>query len=156
MNTIKKISFESVPKTAGCCCDKCGQYLQNIYTVTYSNDISYHFGIDCFNKLLKSSSLNSFGMKEFKKLLKRIQHWQERCEYWTKITEEEARAAAAEKGVKLEIECSESAHYGETFEEYKEWMLNCFIAERFKENEKELQRFKGVKFETPDNSKQTK
>ena len=67
MAQIKKIQFYHTGKEDGCICDRCGQYIQNVWTVTYSDGVVARFGIDCFEILCKESKLTSFGQKELKK-----------------------------------------------------------------------------------------
>ena len=48
MAKIEKIYFQRVGKNEGCSCDKCGQYITNIWTVRYKGSADIHFGMDCF------------------------------------------------------------------------------------------------------------
>ena len=143
MAHIKKIKFDKVGKMEGCTCDRCGQYIQNIWTVTYTDDVIMHFGIDCFEKLNKESKLNAYGMKIMKKALKSIQEWSEILNKWEngEITEE----SELWKNKQADW-IKEDYWYGRQFEEYKEWMINEFIPVRIQNAQKEINRFKKVNF----------
>ena len=84
MAHIKKISFSSVNVREGCTCDRCGQWIKNIWTVDFLEGFSMNYGIDCFEKLCKSGRLSDYGMKLMKKALKSISRYYE----W--MAEEEA------------------------------------------------------------------
>lgn len=143
---ITGIRFDRVGRNEGCCCDRCGQYIRNIWTVDFSTGQRIAFGIDCFEKVYKAG-LSAYGTKEFKKLLKHIEKTKEGYERWQNMTKEEYRAKGGTWGVLPEIDDPDSAFYGWTFEQYKEWMLTEFYARRFEENQKELERFKKCGFE---------
>ena len=141
---IKKIEFNRVGQKEGCSCDRCGQYIRNIWTVGFASGNTLNFGIDCFEKVYKCGSLTTYGVKEFKKLLKRIKAHKDGYNRWLVMTEEQARAESA---VPLTIEDEESAFYGWSFEEYRNWKLTEFYGQRFKEDEKELAKFARIGFE---------
>lgn len=141
MAHIKKISFNRVGRTEGCTCDRCGQYLQNIWTVEYTDGIRMNFGIDCFEKLNKESRLNAYGMKEMKKALKSIEQHQEWFEAEKKMTEEEDIRWQNIQEDKMDY------WYGKPYAEYKKWMLEEFWQERFKEDQKRIDRFSKINFQ---------
>ena len=142
MARIKKITFASVAKNEGCTCDRCGQYIKNIWTVTYQDDVVMNFGIDCFEKVSKEK-LNAYGMKQMKKVLKSIQDYTERLEAWKsgEITED----CAYWQNQQAEWN-KDSYWYGRKFEEYKDWMINEFFPARLEYEQKELAKFKNVNF----------
>ena len=144
---ITKIEFAHVGRKEGRTCDRCGQYIMNIWTVRFSNNETIHFGMDCFEKLYKQGGLSAYGIKEFKRLLKHIRKETEMYEKWKNMTEEQARAEAESAGLKLVTEDRETAFYGETFEDYKNWLLNEWFPQRFKENDETLKRFEKIGFE---------
>lgn len=146
MAYIKKIRFDKVGKTEGCTCDRCGQYIQNIWTVTYTDDVVMHFGIDCFKKLNKGK-LNSYGMKVMRKALKDIEYYSEELKKWENGYYTEECVEWQNLQVKHEWESQVSYWYGRQFEEYKEWMINEFFPARMREVQKEIDRFKKVNFE---------
>lgn len=143
MAYIKKISFANVGKQEGCTCDKCGQYIRNIWTVEYHDGVVMNFGIDCFDKLNKGK-LNDYGMKLMKKALKSIQYYQERLEEEKALTEE------TDRGYQLtqqHVEWQSDGYWmGHPWEEYHKWMIEEWYPARFKEAQKQIDRFKKVNF----------
>lgn len=146
---ITKIEFNHVGRNEGCQCDRCGQYIINVWTVQFGNGQTINFGIDCFEKVYKSGGLNAHGLKQFKKLLSRIQKHKEDHTKWLSMTEEQARADAAKVNVPLRIDTDDpyDSWYGKTFEEYKDWMLNEWYGERFREDEQVLEKFRKIGFD---------
>ena len=90
MAHIKSISFSSVSTNYGCTCDRCGQWIKNIWTVKFDDGISMNFGIDCFEKLCKSGKLTRYGEKLMRDTLKSIAFYSEQLKMWETITEQEA------------------------------------------------------------------
>lgn len=143
MAYIKKISFASVGKQEGCTCDKCGQYIRNIWTVDYQDGVRMNFGIDCFEKLSKGK-LNDYGMKLMKKALKSIQHYQELLEAEKALTEEtDERYQMTQKHYDWQ---PDGYWMGHPWEEYHKWMIEEWYPARFKEAQKQVDRFKNVNF----------
>lgn len=144
MARIRKINFSRVGEQEGCTCDRCGQYIKNIWTVNYDDGITARFGIDCFEILTKESKLTSFGMKEWKKALKKIQEHQEWYEAEKAKTEE---TDIAWQNIQNPMEWEDKDYwYGRPYEEYHEWMLNEFFKVRFEEDQKQIDRFSKVNF----------
>lgn len=73
MAYIKDIRFDSVDRKDGLVCDRCGAYIRNIYTVTYSDGLVAQYGMECFKKLFDAGKLTDFGRKLMMKALKRIE-----------------------------------------------------------------------------------
>lgn len=144
MARIKSIFFSKVGKNEGCTCDRCGQYIQNIWTVNYMDGITSRFGIDCFEILNKESGLTSFGQKEFKKALKKIQEHQEWYEA-EKLLTEETDIAYQNTQIVHDWE-SKDYWFGRPWKEYHEWRLNEFFKTRFEEDQKQINRFSKVNF----------
>ena len=145
MSQIKSIRFDHVERTAGCTCDKCGQYITNVWTVKYAGGVQLHYGIDCFENVCKSGNLTTYGQKLMRKTLKSIELYSERLEMWKTVTEEEA----AEKGLLSDlIVASWNTSYwaGKSFEEYRDWMVNEFFPFRLAECQKDIDRFSKVSF----------
>lgn len=144
MARILKIDFFKTGRNEGCTCDKCGQYITNVWTVRYDCGVDVHFGIDCFDKMLKDSKLNDYGMKLMKKTLKSIERHQRGFEAEKKLTEE------TDEGYKLTQTLSgwetKSCWYGTPWKEYHEWMLTEWWPTRFKEDQEALDRFKKINF----------
>lgn len=143
MAYIKKIRFDHTDDTnGGCTCDRCGQYIRNIYTVTYTDGVVMHFGIDCFEKLNKASKLTTQGMKIMRKALRNIEFYSEKLNEWKNgvWTEENCIAWQIEKEDKL------SYWSDKTFEEYKDWHINEFYPARFAEAQKQIDRFRKIDF----------
>lgn len=144
MARIKKIDFYRVGAEDGCLCDRCGQYIRNIWVVQYADGITARFGIDCFETLNKESGLTSFGQKELKKTLKRIQEHRDWYES-EKAKTEETDTAWQELQQHHEWQ-SDSYWRGRPWKEYHEWMLNEFFGARFAEDQRNLERFGKVNF----------
>jgi hypothetical protein len=142
MAHIKKIHFNRVGQNEGCCCDKCGQYIRNIWTVEYTDGIKLNFGIDCFEKMTKEK-LNAYSMKQMKAALKRIQNWSEQLQKWQsgEITEED------ESWKNEQADWNKDSYwYGRSFNEYKDWMINEFIPYRLENAQKEFKKFQKINF----------
>lgn len=144
MARIKKINFSHTGKNDGCLCDRCGQYITNIWTVEFADGIVVRFGIDCFDKMKKESNLSTFGIKELNKALKSIQKHQELYEAEKALTEEtDIRWQNIQNPHEWE---SPDYWYGKKWEEYHEWMLTEFFRIRFEEDQKKIDRFQKVNF----------
>lgn len=144
MAHITKIDFMKTGRNEGCTCDKCGQYITNVWTVRYKGGVDVHFGMDCFDKMLKSSKLNDYGMKLMKKTLKSIERHQRGFEAEKNLTAETDKMYQMEQ-VHRDYG-SQSAWYGVPWEEYHEWMLTVWWPTRFAEDQKELDRFSKINF----------
>ena len=144
MARIKKIDFHHVGKLDGCLCDRCGQYIMNIWTVQYTDGVKANFGIDCFEKLCKASKLTAFGQKELKSALKKIQDHRELFEAEQALTEETDTAYQNDQHPQ-EWE-TPSYWCGRPWKEYHEWRLNEFFPRRFEEDQKRIDRFSKVNF----------
>lgn len=141
MAYITNMTFEHVGKDEGVLCDRCGQYIRNIYTVYYSDGYVMHCGVECFKKLRESGRLSDYGMKVLMKIAKKIKQYSEELAMWKTLTEEEAE----EKKLLYPLHYYE-AWQGKTFEEYKEWNINKWYPARFAECEKELAKFNKIDF----------
>lgn len=144
MAQIKKISFARVGKNEGCTCDKCGQYIRNIWTVDYADGVRLNLGIDCFDKLNKSSNLTTYGLKLFKQAMKSIEDHQRMFEEEKALTEEtDIRYQATQ----THVEWKEDDYWmGHPWEEYHKWMIEEWWPTRFKEDQKKIDRFGKVNF----------
>ena len=137
MARIKNIHFERVGEKEGCTCDRCGQYIRNIWTVDYLEGFSVHYGLDCWEKVYKNGTLSQAGEKLIKKTMKSIQHYEEMLMKWKSgEMDEEGRHNFSASG----------AWEGSTFEEYKEWMINDLLPYRLEDAQKELKRFGKIDF----------
>jgi hypothetical protein len=139
---ITDISFDSVGKREGCTCDRCGQWLQNIWTVKFDDGITAHFGIDCYKQMCKDSRLTDYGMKLMKKTLKRIENFRRMRAEFENMTAETCVAWQNEQA-----EWNDSYWKGKSFEEYKQWMLEAWFPARFADCQKELEKFSKVNFQ---------
>lgn len=147
MAYIKEIRFAHVGRKEGCCCDKCGQYIQNIVTVEYTDGIKINYGQDCFKKLQESAKLTDFGRKIMRKALKSIEYNSKELEKYTsgKMTAETDESWKAyeqpwNKG------CYWAEHHDD-YEAYRRWMIDEWFPERFKEAQKQVDRFSKVNFD---------
>ena len=144
MARIRKIDFYHVGKQEGCLCDRCGQYITNIWSVQYADGITARFGIDCFEILNKESGLSTFGKKELNKALRNIQRHREMYEQEAAKTEE---TDIAWQHIQNPYEWeSKDYWYGKKWEEYHDWMLTVFFKTRFEEDQKQIDRFSKVNF----------
>lgn len=144
MASIKGINFYRVGKDQGCNCDRCGEYIRNIWNVEFTDGTRYNFGIDCFDKLKKTGNLSEYGKKAFGKLLKSIERHRELYEREKTLTEEtDLGYKATQRHSEWE---SPDYWFGRPWEEYHEWMLNTFWQMRFKEDEAELKKFSKINF----------
>ena len=144
MARIKRVDFYHVGKQEGCLCDKCGQYITNVWSVQYADGITAKFGVDCFEKLNKESGLTSFGKKELNKALKSIQKHREMYEKEAAKTEE---TDAAWQQLQNPFDWQDKGYwYGKKWEEYHEWMMTEFFKTRFEEDQKQIDRFSQVNF----------
>lgn len=144
MARIRKIDFMRVGKQEGCLCDRCGQYIRNIWTVQYADGVTVKFGVDCFEQLNKESKLTAFGQKELKKALKKIQEHRDQYEKEKALTEE---TDIRWQNIQNPMEWEDKDYwYGKTWGEYHEWMLTEFFQARFDEDQKQINRFSKVNF----------
>jgi len=144
MAHIKRISFSRVGKQEGCTCDRCGQYIQNIWTVEYKEGLRMNYGIDCWEKVYKKG-LNAAGSKLMKKAMESIKSYEERLAQYIsgEITAETDESYKADQ-----MDWNKDNYwYGRSFEEYKDWMINEFFPHRIADKQKELARFQKVNFE---------
>lgn len=147
MAYIKEIRFAHVGRNEGCLCDRCGQYLQNIVTVEYTDGITINYGQDCFKKLYDSSRLTDFGKKLMRKALKSIEEHSRQLEQYTsgKMTAETDKSWQA-----YELDWNKDCYWGvhhEDYEAYRKWMIDEWFPQRFKEDQEMIDRFAKVKFE---------
>lgn len=147
MAHIEYIGFSSVGRNEGCLCDRCGQYIQNIVTVRYTDGLVLNYGQDCFDKLWKGAKLTAYGQKLFKEALKKSKEHQAEYQKWLN-GEVTAETDQSWKNLQASnVYCEPSYWYGRPWEEYKTWMLEEWWPERFKEDQKRLDRFSKVNFE---------
>lgn len=139
MARIKNIRFDRAGRNEGCCCDRCGQYLQNIWTVEFSDGVVLHFGIDCFEKMT-NEKLTKYGQTMMRNALKSIQqHKDMLVEYMTKDEDTDIRWQNIQND-------PQDYWYGRDYLEFKNWMLTEFFPCRIREDEKKLKLFSKVEF----------
>ena len=147
MAYIKDIRFDSVSKKEGLICDRCGAYIRNIYTGTYSDGLVARYGIECFKKLFDAGKITDFGRKLMMKALKRLKEAYETREKWLSVnTLEEAE----KKNLDVYPFKNYDAWKGCTFEEYKDFWVNeerGYTANDIKRAKDDLARFKNVNFD---------
>ncbi len=143
MSHIAKIHFESVDNAEhGCTCDRCGQWIKNIWTVDYTEGFSVHYGIDCWEKVYKGGKLNKYGEKEMRKAMKSIKSIEENIASWKngEITPDNHYPWIEAQ------EDKQNPWYDKSWDEYKDWMINEFWAYRLEEAQKELKKFSKINF----------
>lgn len=142
MSKIKSVTFfRNADYSKGCSCDVCGQPLKNVWTVTFDDYSSMDFGVDCYEKMCKTK-LSKFGMKTMKKALERIERFQTQLDKYlsgemTEDTDERYKARQQDE---------QDYWYGRPYEEFKDWMINEWFPERFKNVQKDIDKFKNVSF----------
>ena len=149
MARIKSISFMTVDREHGCNCDKCGQWIKNVWTVKFTDGVTMNFGIDCFERIYKSGKLTKQGEKLMNGALKSIEFWGKQLEEWQNMTEADAK----ERGLLEELDpnsyCNKhnkSYWCGKSFDEYKAWMIDELIPARINEAQKKVDKFASVDF----------
>ena len=143
MAYIKDITFWHYGKNEGLLCDRCGAYITNVYTVTYSDGLIARYGMECFNKLRNSGKLSEFGVKLLMKTLKYIKQWNEELRKWEGVeTAEQAEA----NGINLYAFYNYENWKDRTLAEYKDFEINKVIPNRLDGCKKELERFKKINF----------
>lgn len=148
MARIKEINFSSVGRMMGCTCDKCGQYIQNIWTVTFTDGVRMNYGIDCFRKLCATGNLSDYGKKLMNKALKSLKHWQEKLEAEKLLTEE---TDVGYQRTQEHVDWKSDDYWcGKPWAEYHEWMLTQWYPQRFKEEQEVIDRFSGISFRRED------
>lgn len=141
MPYIRDIRFDHVPKDAGFICDRCGEYITNVYTVTYDNGLKASYGIECFNKLRKHSNLTAAGNTLLNKVLKDIKYYSELEDIWESITsyedaKEKQVPLLGKMNLGLAMFDTYEAWEGASFEEFKDFMI--------KSTQKDLEKKKEV------------
>lgn len=146
MARIKRITFEHTAKEDGCECDRCGACITNIVTVTFTDGLSLNYGQDCFQKLRDTGNLNAYGKKLLNKALEKIKYWANELERYKsgEINEENDSAWQCMQSDNPYLD--RSYWYGRPYEEYRRWIIEEVIPQRFKEAQKEIDRFSKVEF----------
>lgn len=147
MPYIKNISFAHVGRNEGCLCDRCGQYIQNIVTVQWTDGMKVNYGQDCFSKLYNSGKLSEHGIRLMKKALKSIETHTRQLEAYRSGEINEENDSSWRFHQETKGYGSPSYWYGRPYEEYRQWMIEVFFPLRFEEDQKEIDRFKNVQFE---------
>ena len=140
MSRIKSMSFSSVGKNEGCMCDRCGQYIRNIWTVKFDDDITMNYGIDCFAKLRNTAKLSTYGKKLLKDAMKRLEGIDELTEIIKNRKAEDDYSYQEAQKDKI------SPWYQVDYEEYRNWWLNEVIPQRITGIQKDIDKFKNVDF----------
>lgn len=143
MAHIKQISFARVGEKEGCTCDRCGQYIRNIWTVEYTEGLRMNYGLDCWEKVYKDG-LNKQGAKILKKIMDSIKSYEERLARYvsgelSEETDESYKVTQADWN-------RDDFWYGKSFGEYKNWMVTDFLPYRISDKQKELAKFSKVNF----------
>lgn len=142
MAHIKRINFAHVGRNEGCICDKCGQYIQNIVYVDYDDGVRVNYGQDCFAKLYNSGKLTAHGVKLMKKTLKSIEKHSKQLEDY------KSGKMTAENDAAYQYDQIYGGYWKDKpFEEYRDWMIEEWFPQRFKEDQKEIDRFAKVHFD---------
>lgn len=141
---IIDIRFDHVSKNDGCICDNCGQYITNVYTITYDNGLKLHYGIECYRKLINASNLTRQGTKLLNKIAKNLAFYYEVRAKWEAVDTYEN--AEAMKLLWYRDYKENEAWEGATFEEYRKFQVHCADVQ-IEKNKKELTRFKHAKFD---------
>lgn len=140
---IQDIKFNTVDKRDGFLCDRCGAYITNIYTVTYSDGLVARYGMECFKKLFDAGNLTEFGRNLMMKALKSMREIYEKREKWLSVNSFEE----AEKKCLISTWDIKERWEGYTFEECKDFYVNKCFEHDLKRVKEELARFKKVNFD---------
>lgn len=142
MARITNIQFSSVDKMHGCTCDRCGQWIRNIVSVSYDDGLTLNYGQDCFDKLSKGSRLTTYGMKLLKKTMKSLKYYQGQLEKYEsgEYNEENDNSYLASQTL------WETYWTGKPYSEYRTWMIEKCLPENIERVMKELKRFEKVNF----------
>lgn len=144
MAHIKSIHFDRVGKAEGCTCDRCGQYIQNIWTVEYHEGLLMHYGLDCWQKV-QSKGLNKTGKTLMNKIMKSIQFY---TEWLAKYKSGELNEENDESYKTSQADWNKNDYWhGRPFSEYKAWMIEEFFPYRIACEQKELAKFSKVNFD---------
>lgn len=147
MAHIKKIDFYRVGRKEGCLCDRCGQYIQNIVTVSYEEGAVVRYGQDCFANVYNSGKLSEHGVKLMKKTMKKIERYSKMLEDYKsgKMNPDK------DKGWQFQQESvlygQPSYWYGRDYEDYRVAMIESITRWIAECNEKEVSRFKKINFD---------
>ena len=143
MAKLKKITFHTAPVKDGCTCNRCGQYIRNIWTVEFEEGIIMTYGIDCFEKILKTGNLTDYGRKLMKQTMKSIEAHYQAINRQAELTEE------TDEGWKyLQADWNKcNGWYGEKYSDYKAWMLGEFIPTQIARDQETLNKFRKADFE---------
>ena len=141
MAHIKKVSFYTADQNSGCTCDRCGQYIKNIWTVEYVEGMSLHYGIDCFEKVLKTGRLTDYGKKLMKKAMKGLERVYAAMNKAAELTAETDIWWQEQQADKL------SAWYGESYDDYKVWQFEELYPYHISKYQQEIEKFKNADFE---------
>lgn len=145
MAHIKMIHFDSVSTNEGCTCDKCGQYIKNIWSVEFTTGDTFHYGIDCWQKIQATGGLNKQNKREFNRIMKLIQSYTEAMNAFITGERNESNDTAYQNA---QADWNENdAFHGVPYEEYKRWYVEEFFPYRIAEAQKDLAKFKRVDFE---------
>lgn len=144
MAHIKAIHFQSVGRAEGCTCDRCGQYIQNIWTVEYKEGLKINYGVDCWLKV-KKQGLDSYNRKKLAKIEKSIEAYERQLARYIngELTAENDEAYKIQQADWNE----NSAWHGESFESWREWHIKEFYPYRIELEQKELEKFGKIDIE---------
>ena len=143
MARIIDINFSAVSTHDGCTCDRCGQWIKNIWTVKFDDGITAHFGIDCYKQMCKDSRLNEYGMNVMKNILKDLEEWDKRLAKW------KSEDLTAENCLSYQYEQADwnNGYWkGKSFEEYRQSWIDEICNDRIPRLKKELEKFKNIDF----------
>lgn len=138
----------SLPKNQGITCEHCGTYICNVFVIHFDDGFSLKCGVECFNKLMKTSNLSQYGAKLLRKQIKRLKDYDEmrvKWEGWQ--TPEEADA----DGSGPRIEDPEKPGFWrlmtqKEFDEHKAFILTDLIPYRVALVQEEIKKqFKNVR-----------
>ena len=139
MAHIKSVRFYNVGKAEGCTCERCGQYITNIWAVTFTEGMTLNYGIDCFKKIQRTG-FNATAIKAINKALKSIQAYEEAHERFISGDRNEDN----DESYKYEQTDKHNAWYGEPYEKYKSWFVNEFFPYRISEENKIIAKYSKI------------
>lgn len=144
---IKKIAYYSVPRSESSTCSCCGKSIQNICSIETVEGERFNFGTTCFDKLIKDK-LRSFQRKEYNQAIKFLKGYYKQQKVWENMTKEDYLGSEMYRTACI---CDGGAPWEtktglDSFEDYKNWMLNDFFPCRIEQEEKVIEKYSRIDF----------
>lgn len=144
---IKRIVYYSVPRSESSICSCCGKSIQNICSIETVEGERFNFGATCFDKLIKDK-LRAFQRKEYNQAIKFLKGYYKQQKVWENMTKEDYLGSEMYRTACI---CDGGAPWEtktglDSFEDYKNWMLNDFFPYRIEQEEKVIEKYSRIDF----------